>query len=103
MVNNTLLAAGLAIISMGGLAFVFSGGNSRAEGRRALVAKPEQKVNVAADRAAKKKQMSDSLKNLEKKSQRKGPDLAGRIEKAGLPINARQFIMISVGAGVAAA
>ena len=103
MINNTVLAAGLAIISLGGLAFVFSGGNSRADGRRALVAKPEQKVNVAADRAAKKKQMSDSLKDLEKKSKRKGPDLAGRIEQAGLPINARQFIMISIATGVGVA
>jgi tight adherence protein B len=103
MINNTVLAAGLAIVSLGGLAFVFVGGNSRADSRRALVAKPEQKVNVAADRAAKKKLMSDSLKDLEKKSQRKGPDLAGRIEQAGLPINARQFIMISAGAGVAVA
>ncbi len=103
MINNTILAAGLAIVSLGGVAFVFAGGNSRADGRRASVAKPEQKVNVAADRAAKKKQMSDSLKDLEKKSQRKGPDLSGRIEQAGLPINSRQFIMISIGAGVAVA
>jgi tight adherence protein B len=101
MINNTVLAAGIAILSLGGLAFVFSGGNSRAEGRRASVAKPEQKVNVAADRAAKKKQMSDSLKSLEKKSQRKGPDLTGRIEQAGLPITARQFILISIASGLA--
>src|SRR5579872_337023 len=98
MVSNTVLAAGLAIVSLGGLAFVFTGGNSRAESRRASLAKPEQKVNIAADRAAKKKQMSDSLKDLEKKSQRKGVSLAGRLEQAGLPINARQFIMISIGA-----
>jgi tight adherence protein B len=100
MVNNVVLAAGLAIVSLGGLAFVFAGGNSRAEGRRASVAKPEQKVNVAADRAAKKKQISDSLKDLEKKSQRKGPDLATRIQQAGLPIDRRQFIMISAASGV---
>jgi tight adherence protein B len=103
MINNTILAAGLAIVSLGGLAFVFAGGNSRADGRRASVAKSEQKINVAADRAAKKKLMSDSLKDLEKKSNRKGPDLAGRIEQAGLPINTRQFYMISIGAGVVVA
>ena len=101
MISNTVLAAGLAIVSLGGLAFVFTGGNSRAESRRASLSKPEQKVNLAADRAAKKKQMSDSLKDLEKKSQRKGVSLTGRLEQAGLPIDKRQFIMISIGAGVA--
>ncbi|THD44260.1 MAG: type II secretion system F family protein [Bradyrhizobium sp.] len=101
MISNTVLAAGLAIVSLGGVAFVFTGGNSRAESRRASLSKPEQKVNLAADRAAKKKQMSDSLKDLEKKSQRKGVSLTGRLEQAGLPIDKRQFIMISIGAGVA--
>jgi len=102
MVNNTVLAAGLAIVALGGLAFVFTGGSSRADGRRALVQKTDEKAAVAvADRAANKKKISDSLKDLEKKSKRKGPDLTTRIAQAGLPIDKRQFLMISAGTAVA--
>jgi tight adherence protein B len=104
MVNNAVLAAALAIFALGGAAFVFAGGNSRADARRASVQKSDAKANtVVADRAAKKKQISDSLKDLEKKSQRKGADLATRIEQAGLPIDKRQFYMIAAGLGVAVA
>jgi tight adherence protein B len=101
MLNHTVLAAGLAIFALGGLAFVFAGGSSRADLRRASVQKSDEKANtVVADRAAKKKQISDSLKDLEKKSKRKGPDLATRIAQAGLPIDKRQFLMISVAVAV---
>ncbi len=101
MVNHTVLAAGVAIFALGGVAFVFAGGNSRADLRRASVQKSDEKANaVVADRAAKKKQISDSLKDLEKKSKRKGPDLATRIAQAGLPIDKRQFLMISAAVAV---
>ena len=104
MVNNTVLAAGLTIFALGGLAFVFAGGSSRADVRRASLQKSDDKANAAvADRAASKKKISDSLKDLEKKSQRKGPDLATRIAQAGLPIDKRQFLMISAGVAVAVA
>jgi tight adherence protein B len=103
MVNNTILAAGLAILAFGGLAFVFTGGNSRVDQRRASLQKTETKTSAAVDRAAKKKQISDSLKDLEKNSKRKGPDLSARISQAGLAIDKRQFLMISAGLGVAVA
>ena len=65
MVNNMVLGAGLAIVALGGLAFVFAGGSSRADQRRALVQKSDDKAGAAAaDRTAKKKQISDSLKDL---------------------------------------
>jgi tight adherence protein B len=104
MVNNTVLAACLAISAVGGLAFVFLGRTSRADVRRASLQKTDDKAAAAAvDRAASKKKISDSLKDLEKKSQRKGPDLATRIAQAGLPIDKRQFLMISAGVAVAVA
>jgi tight adherence protein B len=104
MVNNMVLAAGLAIAALGGVAFVFAGGNGRADARRASLQKTDAKANAAAtDRASKKKQITDSLKDLERNSQRKGADLATRIAQAGLPIDKRQFYMISVGVGVAVA
>ena len=101
MINHTVLAAGLAIFALGGMAFVFAGGNSRADVRRASVQKTDEKANAAvADRAANKKKISESLKDLEKKSKRKGPDLATRIAQAGLPIDKRQFLMISAAVAV---
>ncbi len=104
MINHTVLAAGLAIFALGGAAFVFAGGNSRADLRRASVQKTDEKANaVAADRAASKKKISDSLKDLEKKSTRKGPDLSTRIAQAGLPIDKRQFLIISAAVAVVVA
>ena len=101
MVNHTVLAAGLAIFALGGVAFVFTGGSSRADVRRASVQKTDEKANAAVvERAANKKKISDSLKDLEKKSRRKGPDLATRIAQAGLPIDKRQFLMISAAVAV---
>jgi tight adherence protein B len=101
MVNHTVLAAGLAIFALGGAAFVFTGGSSRADVRRASVQKTDEKANTAVvERAANKKKISDSLKDLEKKSRRKGPDLATRIAQAGLPIDKRQFLMISAAVAV---
>jgi tight adherence protein B len=97
MVNNTMLAAGCAILAFAGLAFAFVGGDSRAEKRRAAVKKTEPKTNAAAgavDRAAKKKQIAENIRDLEKKSKRKGPDLQGRIEQAGLAISRQQFMIM---------
>lgn len=102
MVNNILLAAGCVIVACGGLAFAFAGGDSRAETRRASLKKTETKSNAAAvDRAAKKKQIAENIRDLEKKSRRKGPDLQTRIEQAGLSISRQQFMMIFAGVAIA--
>ncbi|MGO9771588.1 MAG: type II secretion system F family protein [Roseiarcus sp.] len=102
MVNNLVLAAGCVILACGGLAFALAGGDSRAEKRRAAVKKPEAKANVASvDRAAKKKQIAENIKDLEKKAKRKGPDLQTRIEQAGLSIPRRQFLIVFAAIDVA--
>lgn len=102
MVNNMLLATGCVILAFGGLAFAFAGNESRAEKRRAALKKPEAKVNAATvDRAAKKKQIAENIRELEKKSRRKGPDLQTRIEQAGLVLTKQQFLMIFAGIAVA--
>ena len=102
MVNNMVLAAGCVILACGGLAFALAGGDSRAEKRRAAVKKPEAKANVATiDRAAKKKQIAENIKDLEKKAKRKGPDLQTRIEQAGLSIPRRQFLIVFAAIAVA--
>ena len=104
MVNNLVLAAGCAILACGGLAFVFVGGDSRAGKRRASLRKAEAKPGVGSpDKTAKKKQIAENIKELEKKSQRKRPDLQTRIEQAGLSISHQQFIMVFAAVSVALA
>jgi tight adherence protein B len=102
MVNNLVLAAGCAIVACGGLAFVFVGGESRAGKRRVALKKGEAKANSGAiDKAAKKKQVSETLKDMEKKSRRARPKLQTRIEQAGLQMSKRQFIIVFAAVAVA--
>lgn len=102
MVNNMVLAAGCVVIACAGLAVVFVGGDSRADKRRAAVKKTETRTGPSAvDKVAKKKQIAENVKELEKKSQRTRPDLQTRIEQAGLAISSRQFLMIFAGIAVA--
>jgi tight adherence protein B len=102
MVNNMVLAAGCVIVACAGLAVAFAGGDSRADKRRAAVKKTETKAGPSAvDKAAKKKQIAENVKELEKKAHRTRPDLQTRIEQAGLAISNRRFLMIFAGVAVA--
>jgi tight adherence protein B len=93
MVNNLVLAAGCVIVACGGLAFAFVGGDSRAGKRRAALKKVDAKAG-AVDKATKKKQIADNIKDLEKKSKRTRANLQTRIEQGGLSMSSRQFIML---------
>ena len=102
MVNNVILLAGSVAVAMGGLAFVFLGGDSRADQRRMAIAKTDVKARATTiDRAAKKKQIAESLMELEKNSKKKRVDLQTRIEQAGLSIRKQQYLLIFVVAGLA--
>jgi tight adherence protein B len=101
MVNNVVLLAGAVAVAMGGLAFVFLGGDSRADQRRMAIAKTDVKARATTiDRAAKKKQIAESLLELEKNSKRKRVDLQTRIEQAGLSIRRQQYLLIFVAIGL---
>jgi tight adherence protein B len=101
MVNNVVLMAGAVAVAMGGLAFVFLGGDTRADQRRMAIAKTDVKARATTiDRAAKKKQIAESLLELEKNSKRKRVDLQTRIEQAGLTIKKQQYLLIFVVAGL---
>jgi tight adherence protein B len=67
------------------------------------LAKPSRKAAAAgADRAAKKKQIAESLADLDKKTKGRRADLQTRIEQAGLSMRKEQFlIMFAVFAAVA--
>jgi tight adherence protein B len=101
MNNNIFMLAGVVAVGLGGLTFVFLGGESRADQRRMAIAKTDTKARATTiDRAEKKKQIAQSLMELEKNSKRKRLDLQTRIEQAGLSIKKQQYLLIFVAAGV---
>jgi tight adherence protein B len=95
---NPIVVAGCLAIGFGGLAFAFVAGESRADKRRAAVTRSDAKaLRVAAvvDRTARKKQIADGLRDIEKKG-RQRVSLATRIEQAGLSITRQQYLIGSV-------
>src|SRR3984957_7667643 len=97
MINPIAIAAALAL-GFGGLAFAFIGGDSRADKRRAAVAKTDAKASVAAsaDRTARKKQIADGVRDLEMKGKGRRVSLATKIEQAGLSFTKQQYWLGSV-------
>jgi tight adherence protein B len=98
---NPIAVAGLLALGVGGLAFALVGGDSRADKRRAAVAKSDAKALAAAtvDRNARKKQIADGLRDIEMKGKRRA-NLATRIEQAGLSITKQQYWIGSAVIGV---
>src|SRR5271163_4452033 len=90
---NPIAVAGCLAIGFGGLAYAFVGGDSRADKRRAAVAKSDAKAlsaSAGVDRAARKKQIADGLRDIERKGKRRF-NLAARIGQAGLSITTQQY------------
>ncbi len=78
---NPIIVAGCLAIGLGGLAFAFVGGDSRADKRRAAVARTDAKAlgaSALVDRTARKKQIADGLRDIEKKG-RQRKSLSARI------------------------
>ena len=95
---NPIAVAGFLAIGLGGLAFAFVGGDSRADKRRAAVVRTDVKApGVAAnvDRTARKKQIADGVRDSEMKGKRR-VSLATRIEQAGLSITKQQYWLGSI-------
>src|SRR5271154_2689058 len=99
---NPIAVAGCLAIGFGGLAFALIGGDSRADKRRAAVAKSDAKaLNASAnvDRSARKKQIADGLRDIERKGKQR-VSLATRIDQAGLSITTQQYWLGSVVLGL---
>jgi len=99
---NPIVIAGCLAIGLGGLAFALVGGDSRADKRRAAVARSDAKASGASavvDRTTRKKQIADGLRDIEKKG-RQRTSLSARIEQAGLSITKQQYLIGSVLFGV---
>jgi tight adherence protein B len=99
---NPMVIAGSLAVGLGGLAFLFVGGESRAQKRRAAVGRaPTRAIAVSAQdqRATRKKQIAEGLRDLEK-ANRKRRNLQARIEQAGLSISRKRFVVACVGVGL---
>jgi tight adherence protein B len=102
--NLALFMALFVALALGGVIFVFVGGDDKATKRLQSVSKPGRRMNDAvADRAAKKKQIAETVADLEKKGRRKRVDFQTRIEQAGWTIRKGPFLAIFAGVGAAVA
>jgi tight adherence protein B len=96
VIANPLLLAFLVALAIGGLAFVFVSGDSRAKKRQdALTKGPAKTRDIGIDKNARRKQVSDSLKELEQKNTRKKISLQAKIQQAGLSITTQQYFIAS--------
>jgi tight adherence protein B len=102
MINPMVLAASAAL-GLGAAAFLLVGGESRAQKRRATVARASRgtiAVSAQDERTARKKQIAQGLRDLEK-ANRKRRNLQAKIEQAGLSVSLQQFVVASIAFGVA--
>ncbi len=101
MISPILLAGGAAS-AVGVLALLIFGGDSRADKRRAAVQRPAGKAvaaTVQVDKAQRRKQIADGLRDLEKTNRRRA-SLRSRIEQAGLSLSPSQFLVACAIAGL---
>ena len=101
MISPILLAGGAAS-AVGVVALLIFGGDSRADKRRAAVQRPAGKAiaaTVQVDKAQRRKQIADGLRDLEK-TNRQRANLRSRIEQAGLSVSPSQFLVACAIAGL---
>ena len=101
MINPMVIAGSLAF-GLGAAAFLLSGGDSRAQKRRAAVTRASGRstaLSAQDERTARRKQIAEGLRDLEKANRRRN-NLQARIEQAGLSMSRRQFVIASVAIGL---
>jgi tight adherence protein B len=95
---NPMAVAGCLALGLGGLAFLLVGGESRANKRRAAVGQAGARtvaVSAQDQRAARKKQIAEGLRDLER-ANRKRRNLQAKIEQAGLSMSRGRFVAVSL-------
>jgi tight adherence protein B len=102
--SHAMIVAGLLVFALGGLAFVFTSGDSKAQKRQAALQKGAAKAkDNGIEKTARKKQISDSLKELEKKQGQTRLSLEMKIQQAGFSFGRRQYMIMSGISGLAVA
>jgi tight adherence protein B len=91
-----ILIAGLVAAGVAGVGLALTSGSTNAEKRVSAVGREERKVVAATlDRAAKKKQVASSLKEMDRKAENRRPELDAQLQQAGLSISKQQFFIYS--------
>jgi tight adherence protein B len=99
--THPMIMAALVAVALGGIALVFTSGDTQAQKRKASLQKGATKTkDNAVEKSARKKQIADSLKELEKTKGRNRVSVDMMLQQAGLSIGLRQFVIISVISGV---
>jgi tight adherence protein B len=104
---NTLPMVFLATVAVGGVAYVFLypllSGERQADKRRESIAKPEKAARSARQQQqrSRRESIESTLKQVEERNKKGKVTLAMRIAQAGLTWSKQQFILISVGCGIA--
>ncbi len=98
---NQLLVAGLAVFAVGGLGMVFlepllSGAN-RAEKRQANLTASRSSRKAIEETGTRRRQIAESLKELEQRQKTEKLTLEQRCERAGVNWTRKTFILISIG------
>lgn len=100
---NSLILIVLAAVAVGGLLYVFVypllSGEAKAEKRKAALMTPtamRKNLDKQVDANVRRKQIAESLKEIEARNKRKKVSLEGRIIQAGLNWSRRRFIVYSV-------
>jgi len=106
----TILLVVLFVVAAGGAVYAFQGGNDTAQKRAQAIARPEGKARGRGATpqqdaaAARRKNVSVMLKDLEKNQKRERPTLRRRLEQAGFfKVTPRAFWITSALLGLSAA
>jgi tight adherence protein B len=108
MNTHMWIVMGLAMVAAGGVVQVFIypylSGDIKAEKRQAALRSPGPKRNAEnqTDAASRRKQIIDSLKEVEARGKRKRQTLDARIAQAGLSWSRKHYIIASAVAGALA-
>ncbi|WP_284179434.1 type II secretion system F family protein [Rhabdaerophilum sp. SD176] len=101
---NQLLVAILAFVAVGGLGVAFlepllSGAN-RAEKRQAALVDPRARRKAVEEAGNRRKQIADTLKELEQRQKAQKLTFEQRCEQAGVEWTKKTFILISIGCAI---
>ena len=101
---NMAMSYGLGVLALGCVVFVLTpylSGDIKAEKRRAAVATPRARRSNdrATDAANRRKQVADSLKEVEQRGKAKKVSLEIRIQQAGLEWSRKTYIVAATSAG----
>jgi tight adherence protein B len=103
---NAFTIATMAALAVGGVLYVFVypllSGDAKAEKRQAALARnPKRKsIDKQTDAAQRRKQIADSLKEVEARNKSKKLSIEVRLQQAGLSWSRRQFFIFSAVSGV---